>query len=79
MDMTIEKLIADKDKAAWKWTATATHQGEIWGIAPTGKKVILTGIIVDRFKDGKIIQHKSLIQKLTEFIINMLVKPSVDN
>ena len=37
-----------------RWTACGTHQGELLGIAPTGKQATVTGIIVDLISGGKI-------------------------
>ncbi|RKY59033.1 MAG: hypothetical protein DRP95_05430 [Candidatus Latescibacterota bacterium] len=51
---TVEDLIAEGDKVAERWTATATHRG---GIPPTGKQVAWTGITIYRFADGKIVEN----------------------
>jgi predicted ester cyclase len=40
-----------------RWTATATHKGELMGIAPTGKQVTITGIAIDRIDGGKIVEE----------------------
>jgi SnoaL-like polyketide cyclase len=32
------------------------HVGEFMGIAPTGKSITLTGILISRFVDGKVIE-----------------------
>ncbi len=50
------ELIAEGDLVAGTWTATGTHQGELMGIAPTGRSVTLTGIGVDRVSGGKIVE-----------------------
>jgi len=31
-----------------------THLGELGGAAPTGNRVTISGITIDRFEDGKI-------------------------
>ncbi len=54
---TIEDLIAEGDKVASRWTASGTHQGELMGIAPTGKQVTVTGISIDRIVGGKIAEE----------------------
>jgi steroid delta-isomerase-like uncharacterized protein len=53
---TIEAQIAEGDRVATRWTSTATHAGELMGAAPTGKRVTLTGIAIDRFEGGKIVE-----------------------
>src|SRR5919202_3402005 len=50
---TVEDLIAEGDKVARRLTSRGTHQGEFMGIPPTGKQVSVTGIAIDRIKDGK--------------------------
>jgi steroid delta-isomerase-like uncharacterized protein len=52
--MAIEAQIAEKDLVVTRWTATGTHQGELFGIAPTGKQATVTGISIDRISGGKI-------------------------
>ena len=36
---TIDEVIAERDKVAFRATSEATHQGEFMGIQPTGKKL----------------------------------------
>jgi steroid delta-isomerase-like uncharacterized protein len=54
LHQTIEDQIAEGDKVAYRWTARGTHDGELMGIAPTGKRVEFTGIAVARLANGKI-------------------------
>jgi steroid delta-isomerase-like uncharacterized protein len=51
---TVEDTIAEGDKVAARWTARGTHNGELMGIPPTGKKVAMTAISIHRIVDGKI-------------------------
>ena len=51
---TIEDQIADGDRVATRWTAHGTHDGELYGVPPTGKKVTVTGISIERVAGGKI-------------------------
>ncbi len=53
---TVEDIVAEGDKIAVRWTYAGTHQGELMGIPPTGKQVIITGITIHRFADGKIVE-----------------------
>jgi predicted ester cyclase len=38
---------------------SGTHQGEFFGVAPTGKRVEMSGITIDRFDDesGKMVEE----------------------
>ena len=39
-----------------RWTVAGTHQGELAGIAPTGRRFSVTGISIARIANGKIIE-----------------------
>ena len=54
--LTIEDLIAEGDKVVSRWTATGTHKGELMGIAPTGKRVTVTGCNIDQYLTGKVVE-----------------------
>jgi steroid delta-isomerase-like uncharacterized protein len=51
---TVEDQIAEGDKVVTRWTGQGTQQGELMGIPPTGERVTITGITVDRLSGGKI-------------------------
>jgi steroid delta-isomerase-like uncharacterized protein len=54
---TVEDQFTDDIHVVTRWTATGTHQGEFMGIAPTGKRVIITGISIHRIADGRIVEE----------------------
>ncbi|MBI3287464.1 MAG: ester cyclase [Chloroflexi bacterium] len=56
LHLTIEDQIAQGDRLANRWTARGTHRGELMGIPPTGKPVTLTGITINRWAGGKIVE-----------------------
>jgi hypothetical protein len=37
-----------------RWTGHGTHQGELMGVAPTGNRVEVSGITIDRVSGGKV-------------------------
>lgn len=49
--------ISEGDKVVTRWTFTGTHRGTFMGIAPTEKQLVLNGICIDRFLDGKIVEE----------------------
>jgi steroid delta-isomerase-like uncharacterized protein len=55
-NVTIEDMIAEGDKVACRWTVSGTHEGEFFGIPPTGKKATWKGISIYRFADGEIVE-----------------------
>ncbi len=54
LQVTIEDLIAEGDKVAARVRFRGTHQGELEGIAPMGRQVESTGIVISRIEEGKI-------------------------
>ena len=57
--ITVEDDMAVGDKVVTRWTGQGTHQGELMGIAPTGKQVTMTGITIHRIEDTKIVEEWS--------------------
>jgi len=53
----VEDQLADGDKVLTRWSCTGTHKGELMGIAPTGKPVRISGMVIDRIVDGKIVEE----------------------
>jgi steroid delta-isomerase-like uncharacterized protein len=54
---TIEEQFSDDIHVVSRWTATGTHQGHFMGVAPTGKRVTITGICIHRICGGKIVEE----------------------
>ncbi len=54
MLFTVHRLIAEADTVVTRWSLTGTHRGELWGIAPTGKTISISGTCTDRIADGMI-------------------------
>jgi steroid delta-isomerase-like uncharacterized protein len=53
----LEVLIAEQDLVTERFTARGTHNGEIMGVAPTGREVVLAGINIFRVRDGKVVER----------------------
>ncbi len=52
----LEDVVAEGDKVATRWTLTGTHKGVYEGIAPTSKRIKVTGMSFDRMVDGQIME-----------------------
>ncbi|MCC7439656.1 MAG: ester cyclase [Armatimonadetes bacterium] len=50
---TITHIIAQEDHVCFRFVADANHKGELMGIAATGKKVKISGIVIHRIENGK--------------------------
>jgi predicted ester cyclase len=53
----VEDAAADGETVALRGTMTATHEGDLMGIAPTGKRVAASQSHWFRVVDGKISEH----------------------
>lgn len=54
---TIDALIAEDDLVVARISATGTHTGTMLGVEATGKAITMSGIVIYRFRDGKIIER----------------------
>ncbi len=50
----LEDRIAEGDKVVTRWTSSATHWGELMGIAPTGNRTGVSGVTISRISGGKL-------------------------
>jgi predicted ester cyclase len=55
--LSVEDIVADGDKVAWRFTVRATHTGPFRGIPPTGRPVTLTGIAITRMREGQMAEN----------------------
>ncbi len=54
---TVDDIMAEDDRVLARYTMRATHQGEMLGVPPTGRQVIVTGMNQYRIADGKIVEQ----------------------
>ena len=57
LHLTIEDTLSDGDRVVARWGSTGTHRGDLQGIAPTGKRMQITGLTIVRFTNGKITEE----------------------
>lgn len=53
----IHDQVAEGDKVTTRKTLRGTHRGELFGIAPTGKEVVIDVIDIVRVRDGRYAEH----------------------
>jgi len=53
----IEDMIAEGDKVVVRYTLEGTHEGKLFGVPPTGQRLSIKSISVERVSDGKIREH----------------------
>lgn len=56
-ELIAEDMVAEDDKVAVRATFRGTHKGEFFGIAPTGKAVSVSLMLIYRIANGKIVEH----------------------
>jgi predicted ester cyclase len=54
--ITVDDVIAAGDKVVLRWHSEGTHRGKLAGLAPTGARGAVTGISIDQWKDGKVVE-----------------------
>lgn len=55
--MKIIKQFCDGDYVISEFIMEGTHNGEWIGIKPTGKRLVFTGVDIDKVIDGLIVEH----------------------
>ena len=53
----VEDQVAEGDKVTTRYTLGGTHQGEFFGVPGSGKRVEVSGINIDRFEGGKMVEE----------------------
>jgi predicted ester cyclase len=54
--MIVDDAIASGDKVVLRWHSEGTHRGELAGLAPTGVHAVVTGISIDHWSGGKVVE-----------------------
>jgi hypothetical protein len=47
--VTVEDQTAKGDMVVTRWRVTGTHTGELMGILPTGRRIEISGVTINRF------------------------------
>lgn len=59
--MKIIKQFCDGDYVISEFIMEGTHKGEWIGIKPTGKRLVFTGVDIDKVIDGLIVEHSGAV------------------
>jgi steroid delta-isomerase-like uncharacterized protein len=57
LHLSTDDMLVSGDRAALRWSATGTHEGDQLGIPATHKTVRLTGIDLLRIHDGRVVER----------------------
>jgi len=56
LEITVEDQIAEGDKVVTRWVARGTHDGDLMGVAGTGKSSEVGGVGIDRIDNGQVVE-----------------------
>ncbi|NLK36594.1 MAG: ester cyclase [Epulopiscium sp.] len=76
LKMTIIRQYVDGDMVISEFLMEGTHQGEWMGMKPTGKKLQMTGVDIDKIVDGKIVEHGGAVNTFEALIQAGIIKPA---
>ena len=62
--MGIEEMLAEGDRVATRKTFRGTHQGDLMGLPPTGRRVEIGLIDIVRVVDGRVVEHWNAVDNL---------------
>jgi steroid delta-isomerase-like uncharacterized protein len=75
LQFSIDDVIAKGDKVVTRYRFEGTHLGDALGFKATGKKVTYTGMLIQRFENGKIVEQWTEANLLSLFRQLGLVPP----
>jgi steroid delta-isomerase-like uncharacterized protein len=55
--VTVEDLVAEGDRVVARWAFRGTQRGEVLGVAPTARQVMVTGMLFYRISEGAISEY----------------------
>ncbi len=55
--LEITQTLSQGNQVAVQWTATGTQKGEFMGIPPTGTRVEVNGISLERIENGRVLEE----------------------
>jgi steroid delta-isomerase-like uncharacterized protein len=67
LHIEIEELVSAGNKTVISFTLSGTHEGDLMGIAATGRQVKVSGMTLSHFENGKIVEEWELLDQLTLF------------
>lgn len=59
LSLKLNDLASDGDRVLGYATLTGTHEGEFWGLEPTGRHIEIADHFSTRLRDGRIVEHDS--------------------
>jgi predicted ester cyclase len=54
--VAVDDQVAERDLVATRWHAEVRHDRPLMGVEPSGREISFSGITIDRFADGRIVE-----------------------
>ncbi|WP_189644618.1 ester cyclase [Luteimonas gilva] len=61
----IRDIVATDDTVVMRVRMTGTHRGDLFGLAPTGKRIAVDQINIERIRGGRIVEHWRVTDELS--------------
>ncbi len=55
--VTVEQQLDEGDLVATRYTCRGKHEGDIMGVPATGRDVTIAGLVISRFRDGRVVEE----------------------
>jgi predicted ester cyclase len=55
--LTIEDQVITADRVATRWTAAGTQTGPLGDIKPTGRRILIGGLILDHVSGDRVVER----------------------
>jgi steroid delta-isomerase-like uncharacterized protein len=65
--LQVHDMVGQENRLALHWTCTGTQRGEFQGIAPTGQRITISGLSLERIENGQIAEDRVYFDRLTLF------------
>jgi steroid delta-isomerase-like uncharacterized protein len=64
MKFSIAQMVAEDDRVAVHLVGTGTHLGELHGLPPTGRSILVAGAAIHRIENDKIAETYQVVDRL---------------
>ncbi|HXE14874.1 MAG TPA: ester cyclase [Bryobacteraceae bacterium] len=63
-ELQVKQTVTQDNQLVAEWVCTGTQNGEFQGIAPTGRRVQVSGIAINRIENGQIAEERIYFDRL---------------
>ncbi|MEX1253888.1 MAG: ester cyclase [Dehalococcoidia bacterium] len=62
--ISVDELVAEDDRVVGCFTFTGTHDGDLFGMPPTGLRISVRQIAIYRIRDGRVVEEWEVSDQL---------------